>query len=248
MSTTVAEVRSETAYDALQDGLPLLLRVLSGTHTVDELARAEHAEPVLVEKHLGRLVRAGLLRKDNGSYEAVASAIRQTRQEGMVTFLSRYFLPLVTRIVQEEEGQGGFAVQLDLVLSPEEQEALREGAVHQMQMDLAGISEEPATEHVPCTAVVVGTSDVPAGSDPGERLLETVRRCAKQRSTPGFSGRAVLTQLDGLYGVGSVEKAEERVRRAAEAFSARRPAVGQKPSYTLVLGFCARPVREWSGR
>lgn len=246
MNPTVADVRSETAYDALQDGLPVLLRVLSGTRTVEALAQAEKTPAGAVEKQLGRLVRAGLLRSEGGAYEAVATAIRQTRQEGMVTFLSRYFLPLLTRVA--EEPGDGFVVQLDLSLEPGEQATLRDGVVHDMLMELAAISDEPADEHVPCTAVVVGTSDVPGAMEPGDRLLETMRRTARQRSTPDQRERAVLTQLDGLYGLGSVARAEERVRKVAETFAARQAQGNNRPSYTLVLGFCARPARERGAR
>src|SRR5262249_55953669 len=157
--------------------------------TVEELARAEKTPAGAVEKQLGRLVRAGLLRAEDGSYEAVATAIRQTRQEGMVTFLSRYFLPLLTSMA-EEPGQG-FVVQMDLSLPAGEQAGLRDGAIQSLLMELAAISDEPSDEHVPCTAVVVGTSDVPGVMEPGDRLLETTRRAARQRSTPDQRERAV---------------------------------------------------------
>lgn len=243
--TAMQQVQSETAYDALQDGLPLVLRLLS-----DPLPAAALAQPgeelAAVTRKLERLVRAGLIRKDGERYTAVARLVHQTRQEGMVTFLSRYVLPMFTRLMREP-GQG-FVTQLELALGPDEQSALRGGVVQELVEELNRLSDEPAAPgeaKVACTAVVLGTSDVPPQGEAGERLLETVRRCARERATPGRSERAVLTQYDALFGVATVERAEAAVRSLASRLAAERAAGAgtgrnERPGYTLAIGFCVR--------
>ncbi len=233
----VAQVRTETAYDALQDGLSLVLRLLDGPRDLAALAGA--GDRARAQALLGRLVRAGLVREAGGRYEAVANLVHQTRQEGMVTFLSRYVLPLLTRLVREP-GEG-FVAQLDLDLDPEAQAGLRGGIVQALVEELNALSDEPAEKKAPCTAVVIGTSDVPpASGEASERLLETVRRAARQRATPASRDRAVLTQYDALFGADAARRAEAAVRRAADRLAAAR-ATGQRPGYTIVIGFCVRP-------
>jgi hypothetical protein len=238
MAPEVAEFRSETAYDALQDGLSLVVHVLSQPASVDELAAEEPAaDRATVEKRLRRLERAGILKLESGKWQPVARMVVSSRQEGMVTFLSRYMLPSFVQLVREPNQ--GFVVQLDLVLDPEEQKALRGGLVQDLLKDLNGLSDEPGDEKKPGTLVVVGTSDVPppaAAED--DRILETVRRCARQRTSSSEAERAVLTFYGARYAVNHLGRAEALVRSAAGKM-AERVAQGRKPNYTLVIGFRA---------
>lgn len=238
MGPEVAEFRSETAYDALQEGLSLVVRVLSEPAGIDELAAEEtSADRATVEKRLRRLERAGILKLEGGKWQSVARMVVSSRQEGMVTFLSRYMLPSFVQLVREPNQ--GFVVQLDLVLDENEQKALRGGLVQDLLNDLNALSDEPGEMRKPGTLVVVGTSDVPPAADvEDDRILEAVRRCARQRTQPAVAERAVLTFYGALYAANKLDRAEALVRRAAEKL-AERVAQGRKPNYTLVIGFRA---------
>jgi len=240
MGAAVARFASETAYDALQDGLPLVVHVLSNPATVDELVDATALDRETVEKRLRRLERAGILRIEGGRWQPVARIVASSRQEGMVTFLSRYMLPSFVELVREPNQ--GFVAQLDLVLSPDEQRSLRAGLVQDLLNELSVVSDEPGAVRRSGTLVVVGTSDVPPPTEDGDRILETVRRCARQRTVEADADRAVLTFSDGRYPVERLHAAEALVRRAVESMSGRE-ARGEKPNYTLVMGFRAEYER-----
>jgi hypothetical protein len=237
MEKPVATAYTESAWDALQDGTELVLRLFAGPATAADLAAATHEDQARVEAKLRRLAKVELVRQAGESWEVVARHVHQTRQEGMVTFLTRYVLPSLTRAAREPGDV--FWAQLDLCLTPDEQVALRQ--------DLWGLSEElnelslqAADDLVACTAVVVGTSDVPNTTDPAEKMLETVRRAARQRATPEAADRAVLRQFDGLFGRASVPNAERVVRTAGERLLARECPPGKRATYTMLLGFFVR--------
>lgn len=228
-------VKSETAYDALQDGLPLVLRLLAGPATIDALATG--ADRAQVEATLGRLQRAGIVKSEAGRWSAAASMVQQTRQEGMVTFLSRYVVPQLVRLAGAPDD--GFVAQLELALPVDAQRALRGGPVQALLDALNDLSDEPGAERALGTLVVLGTSDVPRLADPAERLLETARRTARQRSSPSDRDRALLTQFDALFPVAALP----RVRAAVSAAAARLGPVATASSattYTLVLGLTFR--------
>lgn len=244
MKKPVATAYTETAWDALQDGMELVLRLFAGPASVADLAAATHDEPARVEAKLRRLAKAGLVQQVDERWEAVARHVHQTRQEGMVTSLTRYVLPSLTKAAREPGSV--FWQQLDLCLTPDEQVALR--------ADLWGLSEElnelslrAADDRVACTAVVVGTSDVPRVTDPAEKMLETVRRAARQRATAEAADRAVLRQFDGLFGKASIPSAEQAVRKAGERLRGRECPEGQRATYTLLLGFFVRERTRASG-
>jgi len=243
--TAPAQIRSETVYDALIDGWSLVLRVLAQPCTLQELAAHEGLDAAVVEKRLVPIERAGIIRRAGDRFEAVASAIYTPRLEGMVSGLSRYVLPLVTQVV-EKRGDT-LALQLDLDLQPAEQEALRSGLVQDLLNDLHAITDEPAARRATYTAVIVGSSDVPPAGEAGERALETVRRCARQRSDPERASRAVLTYFDGLIGFEHVERAEAAVRRAASRLE-HRVVHERKPAYTIFVAFGRRDAGQGEGR
>lgn len=240
------EIRSELTYDALVDGWSLVRRVLAQPSTLQELAVAEGEDEAVVAKRLAPLVRGGVLRIEADRYHPVAANVHTTRLEGMVSGLSRYVLPLVTDLVQRPEH--GFLVQLDLQLPATEQAGLRSGLVQQLLEELTSVSDEAAEEMRPYTAIIVGTSDVPPQAEAGDRCIETVRRCARQRSTPDAAARAVLTYYDALIGVANAGRAEEAVRRAAARMAERQVESGKKPNYTMVFAFGSRENAQGVGR
>jgi DNA-binding transcriptional ArsR family regulator len=238
MNKPVATAYTEAAWDALQDGTELVLRLFNGPQTAAELSTATGEDPSVVERKLRRLAKAGLVRQAEDRWEVVARLVHQTRQEGMVTSLTRYLLPSLTRAAREP-GLGYWA-QLDLNLSPDEQATLRAGPIQALGEELNELSLRPADDAVAGTAVMVGTSDVPRVTEPAERMLETVRRAARQRATPEAAGRAVLTQFDGLFGRKTLPEAEQAVRAAVERLRPRECRAGERATYTLLLGFFVR--------
>ncbi|WP_373046497.1 hypothetical protein [Vulgatibacter sp.] len=242
MASEVAEFRSETAYDALQDGLSLVVRVLSEPASVEELVLEGDADRATVEKRLRRLERAGILKVEDGRWQPVARMVVSSRQEGMVTFLSRYMLPSFVQLVREPNQ--GFIAQLDLVLDAEAQRGLRGGLVQELLKELNALSDVPGGPRRPGTLVVVGTSNVPApAAAEDDRILETVRRCARQRTVASEAERAVLTFYSAMYAADRLGEAEALVRRALEKVASGQ-VEGRKPNYTLVIGFRADLQRD----
>lgn len=238
----ITQVRSESAYDAMQEGMPFVVRLVSEPATFEELHAIEPELPrAQVEKRLNRLVRNGLIREEGGRFEAVAQVVHQVRQEGIITSLSRYILPMFTDLVSDP-GKG-FVQQLDLHLPIADQEALRQGVIQDLVNGLRDLSEDPAPDRKPYIAVIVGTSDVPGQMDQGERLIETVRRSARQRATPSQANRAVLTQIDGYFGSAAGLQAESLFRQLGERLTADRP-IGVRANYTLALAFGAGEFSE----
>lgn len=238
----ITEVRSESAYDALQDSREIVVRLLSRPASLDELVAVDPTQnPVEVDKRLKRLIRTGLVQQNGERFEAVAQIMQQVRQEGIITSLSRYVLPLFTNIVSDP-GKG-FVQQLDLHLPISAQEALRQGVIQDLVFGLRDLSEETSADTKPCIAVIVGTSDVPGQMDQGERLLETVRRSARQRAMPSQADRAVLTQIDGYFGTEASLQAESMFRRLAERLTSDQP-TGVRTNYTLALAFGIREGSE----
>lgn len=154
-----------------------------------------------------------------------------------MTSLTRYVLPSLTRAAREPGA--AFWQQLDLCLTPDEQAALRRD-LWALSEELNEISLQASDDAVACTAVVVGTSDVPKTSDPAEKALETVRRAARQRATPEAADRALVRQFDALFGRASVPSAEQTMRTVSERLRSRECPAGQRATYTLLLGFFVR--------
>src|SRR5690606_19805651 len=126
--------------------------------------------------------------------------------------------------------ESGFAILLEVKLNEEEQAGLRGGVVNELLEELNHLSEVPAPERSPRTLVVLGTSDVPAPGPRGERLLETFKLTARQRSEQDRAQRAVLTCYDARFG--DPQAAEKLVRSAAASIEARRSSPSAAP-YTL---------------
>jgi len=236
MEPLVADVLSETGWDALTDGHPMVVRALEGPCTLEEIALAAgERDLALVGRRLARLVREGILVRNGDHYRAAARMIQTFRQEGLISSLSRHVMPIITRLAHEPES--GFAIVLDVKLDEEEQAALRSGAIKDLIDELNQLSEAPAPERTPRTLVVLGTSDVPPPGPRGDRLLEIFKRTARQRSEQERAPRAVLTCYDARFG--DPEAAAALVR----SFAARIEARGSSPSatpYTLVFGFGAK--------
>ena len=91
---TLQLVKSEIAYDLIQDHLDVLLKVLEAP-----LSRESATELFGDEVTLARFVKHGLLKyDDNGLITGTTEGIRQSRREGMMTFLERYIVPALSLI------------------------------------------------------------------------------------------------------------------------------------------------------
>ncbi len=232
MSPEVAKFHSETGWDALSDGLPMVVRVMSGPASLDELAEAMgERDLVVAQRKLRRLIREGIIVESGERYEAPARLIDTDRQEGLLTSIARLVMPTVTRLANDPSV--GYVAQIDLDMDEAEQEAFCAAYEQDLVEALNEASEVPADERHACSWVIFGTSDVPPNLPPQQRLLETLKRCALQRSTPGVASRAMLRYSEGRYG--SPATAESLIRGAAEKMKQR--AAGRR--YTLVYGFCA---------
>lgn len=236
MGAPVADVLSETGWDALSDGLPMVVRVLAGPCTLEEIAKdSGESDLRLVEKRLSRLVREGILVKEGERYQAPARLIKTFRQEGMITSLSRHVIPFLSQL--EEEPDSCLAIQLDLALDHEEQAGLRSGVVQELVDRLNELSDRPAAERKPHTLVVLGTSDVLTAGAPRTGLLEILKRSARQRSTPDRANRAVLMCYEARFG--DPEAAREAVLDAVRGLRERGASALSATPYTMVFGFGA---------
>lgn len=240
MSTSVANIHSETGWDALAGELPIVVRVMSSPATLEELAEVV-GEPDLVKvrRRIARLVREGVIVQRDDRYEAPARIIDSVRQEGLLTSFGLHLMPTVTRLANDPSC--GIALQLDLDLDEAEQEALCAGWEKELVEELNELSDRPAPAKRPYTLVVVGTSDVPPPGPPSERLIETLKRCARQRSGDGAK-RAMLMSYEAHFG--HREEAEGLVRKAATRMERK----GTGSSYTLIYGFCANDRRDGGSR
>ncbi|AKU92189.1 hypothetical protein [Vulgatibacter incomptus] len=241
MSASVAKIYSETGWDALSGEVPIIVRVLSGAATLEELADAAgERDLVRMRKRLSRLVREGILVQQGALYEATARAFESDRQEGMLTTVARHFLPVIAKVANDPSS--GFVAQVDLDLDEAEQEAFCSVGEQALLEELTALTELPAPAKEPWALVVMATSDVPPEDPTQERLMETLRRCARQRATASLAPRSVLRYLEGHFG--DPGAAVELVRKAASKLGERRP--GRRFSVTYT--FCASPrttVGEW---
>lgn len=236
MGLGTTDIRSETGWDALSDGLPMVVRALAGPATLEEVASAAgEADLVVARKRLSRLVREGILVQVGDRFQAPSRLITTVRQEGLITSLSRHVLPAVTRLAAFPES--GLAIQLDLELEIEEQERLRRGPVEELVKRLNELSDQHAEQRSPWLLTVYGTSDVPPPAPRGERLLETLKRSAKERSSGERAARAVLMCYEAQFGDPNAARAlVEDIARGLEARTSRQRHHSQA-NYTLVFGF-----------
>ena len=240
MSERLLTIGSETAYDALTDSLDAVVRLFSSPCTLAEVAKAQGTDDLAaLEKKLDQLTRSGVLRKSGDRYEAAGPLLHAARQESVIGVVTRLILPSTFRAMQQEHG---FAVQIDLQLSHDEQRSLRTTFLTPLNERLNELSDEPGDDKVLCTLVAMGTSDAPGPGEFEERIIETVRRAGRQRSIPADADRAFLIQANGYFAPAAKQRAEALIRSMAQELKSAhssRPG-GGKPNYTIALGFSTR--------
>lgn len=224
------EVKSEVAYDLVQDHFETILALLDRP-----MPRGELVSRLGEESTLQRLLRHGLLVADGELYRAASNVYQQVRQEGMMTFLSRYVLPALTRSVDDDGGFAGLATRR-LALSAAAMSGLRSGRVHELFAELGDISDTPALGPTGRLSVlVVGTSDVTTeAGDEAETALRHLQRAARQRANPTEKSLAILTQGDFMADAGRYQAACEAVERFLTRLEGER-AAGAEATYHLTV-------------
>lgn len=233
------EFLSESAYDALRDGLPLVVRLLQGPLSRDELAGEGGLSDAELDRLLRRLERSGIVELADDRYRATAGRVQSRRQEGMITALSQFFLPALTRFAEDPDH--GLLLHLDLTLGEEEQRGLRQGEVEGLLQELYELSERPATRTQALRLIVFGAPGVvgAAEADPFERAMQLLRRTARDRATDERKERTVFTFADGRFG--EPELAFEALRRFADRLRPKGQAAGLS-SFELVVGLGPQPA------
>lgn len=195
-AASISQVTSEIAHDLLLDHMGTVLALLDAPMDHQQLVQRLGSE-----KTLERMLRHGLIsRNSTGTYSGVARMYALLRQEGMMSFLERYVLPVLTESIVD---QGMVTLHnLALQVEPEDRGTIRQGPVQSLLEQLAAITDQPrrgpASE---MTVMVVGTSRILPHSDeldPGDRALEHLRQASVQRSTSSERHLALLTQFRGL--------------------------------------------------
>lgn len=234
-SETRLEFLSESAYDALRDGMSLVVRLFRSPRTLAEL-EAEWPDVIQLRRLLDRLERSGIIRKDGERYVAAAGVMQSRRQEGMVSALSQFFLPTLTRLVQDPNS--GLLLPLELSLSEEEQQGLRHGPIEALFDELIQLTEEPTPTSEALRLIIFGTANPPQSEDPVDRVFEVLRRTARDRTLSDVRERTVFTMADGSYpsmkvAAGALLHFADRMREFVVP--------SNSATYSLVLGLTAQP-------
>lgn len=233
------EFLSESAYDALRDGLPLVVRLLQGPLSKEELAGEGGFSGAELDHLLHRLERSGIVELEGDRYRATAGRVQSRRQEGMITALSQFFLPALTRYAEDPDH--GLLLHLELALDEEAQRGLRQGEVEALLQELYEISERPAAETKALRLIVFGA---PGGAgaaeaDPFERAMQLLRRTARDRATEERKERTVFAFADGRFG--EPKLAFDALRRFADRLRPKGQVAG-RVNYELVVGLGPQPT------
>jgi len=239
--SAIAKFQSETDWDVIAGEAPLLARVTSSPATLEELAEvAGEVDLVKVRRRVARLERAGVVVMKADRFEAAARTIESDRQEGMLTSISRYILPYVAGLAHDPSI--GFVTQIDLDFDETEQRAFCSAGEQDLRDALDDLSSRPGTGARLHTLVLIGTSDVPSEMPGKDRLLETLKRCGRQRAMSSLADRAVLRTHTALF---DDPAAAETLVRSAAAKTATR---GEGKLFTVIYAFCANERVNGEGR
>lgn len=232
MAPNIALFKNETGWDALSDEFQMVVRVMSGPASLEEIAEVMgEKDLVAARKRVSRLVREGIVIEQGGTYQAPAKLIDSVPQEGLLTSISRHVMPIVTTLANDPSC--GFVVQLDLDLDEADQEAFCKGMEQGLIEELNEESDRPGVSQQAYSMFVLGTSDVPPAAPQQERLIETLKRYARQRSNPRLASRTLLRCFTAHFG--DPANAENIVRNAANRME--RGGLGTR--FTVVYGFCS---------
>lgn len=234
---SAAVFHSEKAYDALLDAMPLAGRIIQSPCTEEELLRefSDLDRPSLV-KMLSRLVRGDIVRKVGDKYEATSTFLYSYRQGTQLEAVSELFLPMVLGVA--EDPGDGLLLHLELALSVEEQLDLFSGPVKGLLANLSALGDQPAKETHERCLFVLGTPDVPVPQTGLDRILEILRRSARDRVDPARRDRSILTFFQGRFA--TTQLATRAVLDFESQFASKK-ANTENMTYSLVVGLGRRP-------
>lgn len=237
---TLQTVDSEIVYDLIQDHLDVLLKLLEGPKS-----RNAAIELLGSESTLNRFIKHGLLVAcDNGDIQATSEGIRQSRQEGMMSFLERFIIPDLASGLDAQASEDinviakvwnrTFTLPLEVV------ERFREERVQPLLEDLLAISNLPSTgDSARMSLMVIASTESP--NDLGDSdldLLQLAKSASLQRSNSTSRDRAILTQLDAIMDPQRLEKSIETIQswlsRVDKEFEPRQKEAEQEP-YCIAL-------------
>jgi hypothetical protein len=237
---TLQTVDSEIVYDLIQDHLDVLLKLLDGPKP-----RETAIELLGGEGTLNRFIKHGLLAAcENGDIQATTEGIRQSRQEGMMSFLERFIIPDLASGLDAQATEDinviakvwsrSFKLPLAAI------ERCREELVQPLLEDLLAISNLPSTGDASrMSLMVIASTDGPVALEDNDvDLLQLAKSASLQRSTPSSRDRAILTQLDAIMDPQRLEKSIETIEswlsRVDKEFEPRQKEAEQEP-YCIAL-------------
>ena len=237
---TLQTVDSEIVYDLIQDHLDVLLGLLEAPKS-----RQATIELLGSEATLNRFIKHGLLSScEDGSVQATTEGIRQSRQEGMMSFLERYIVPALASGLDAQATEDinviakvwnrSFSLPIELI------EDCRETLVQPLLEELLEISNLPSTgESSRMSLMVIASTDSSVETVDSEvDLLQLAKAASLQRSNPDSRARAILTQLDAIMDPQRLEKSIETIEswlsRVDKEFEPRQKDSKQEP-YCIAL-------------
>ena len=237
---TLQTVDSEIVYDLIQDHLDVLLTLLEGPKP-----RQATVELLGGEATLNRFIKHGLLSTcEDGRIQATTEGIRQSRQEGMMSFLERYIVPALASGLDAQATDDINVIakvwSRTFCLPVKVIESCREELVQPLLEDLLAISNLPSTgESSRMSLMVIASTTGPESVvDTEIDLLQLAKSASLQRSNPESRARAILTQLDAIMDPQRLEKSIETIEswlaRVDKEFTPRQKETKQEP-YCIAL-------------
>ncbi|MEC8049346.1 MAG: hypothetical protein VX210_01040 [Myxococcota bacterium] len=237
---TLQTIDSEVVYDLIQDHLDVLLTLLEGPKS-----RETTVQLLGDEATLGRFIKHGLLKcNDDGTVLATSEGIRQSRQEGMMSFLERYIVPALASGLDPQATEDinliAKAWNRQLRLPINVIEGFREHEVQPLLEELLEISNQPSSGEAARMSLMVIASTEGASDVQNEDidLLQLAKSASLQRSKAGVRDRAILTQLDAIMDPQRLEKSIETIdswlSRVDKKFGESQKEAEQEP-YCIAL-------------
>lgn len=231
--SSVTELHSEQAYDALMGAMSIAGRLIESPCTRNELAEAfPNIPPAQLDRHLRRLIRSGLARMEDGTYEATSQVLYSHRQGALMNLVSELFLPALMSLTLDSEQ--GLLLSLHLNLSEVTQEKLFENEVRGLFQKLSDLADEPAPETHERFVMVIGTPNPPKELEGIDSALDILRSAANERANPETRARAILSYSHARFG--SPERAAKLILRFEQDFDPFKTK-RQDANYQLLLGF-----------
>lgn len=227
--------KSEQAADAVLEAGSIFHRLSQSPCTLEDLARSyPHFSSAELERHLRKLVRSGLVKKDGPTYEVATSFFYTYPQGTQMDFLSKLFIPVLLNLAMNSTE--GLLLPMYLNLTPEEQEKVFETRVTRLFEELSVLADQADEESQDRIVFVAGTPTFSPEKEGLDQALEILRQAASDRATPHRRSHAILSYFRAP--MSSTIEANQTIFRFERDFGSIRT----KPSeatFVLMLGFGA---------